>query len=101
MSPEDAQVEQHVVQRAQRQRIGHLTRAVLTMPAHMRRLNGHRVTAESPVEPAHSLLPACTFPGQGARRAGRQSSGMPAASAHRASDARTGAVTSPGPGMAA
>jgi hypothetical protein len=33
-----AQVEQRVVQRAQRQAVGHHVRAVLAVPAHMRRL---------------------------------------------------------------
>ena len=34
-------------------RVAHLIRAIPTRPAHIRRLDGHRATAGSPVEPAH------------------------------------------------
>ena len=49
----DTQVEQGVVQRAQRQRVRYLVRALLAMPADVRRLDPDRVAAERTIEPAH------------------------------------------------
>ena len=45
-----------MVQRTQRQRVRHLIRALLAVPAHVRRFDPHGVTAQRAVESAHRAL---------------------------------------------
>jgi hypothetical protein len=53
---ENPQIKQGVMQRAERQRIGHLVRPVLAVPAHVRRLDRNRSTAQLTIEAAHGAL---------------------------------------------
>ena len=52
----NTQVEQRVVQRAQRQRVRRLVRTFLAVPADVRRLDPDGVAAERAIEPAHRAL---------------------------------------------
>ena len=53
---QDTQVEQRMVQRAQRQRVRYLVGAALAVPAHVSRLDSDGVVAERAVEAAHRAL---------------------------------------------
>jgi hypothetical protein len=51
--PRTPEIQQSVVQHAERESVRDLVRTTLAVPAHMYGLDGHRMAAEPPVEAAH------------------------------------------------